>query len=197
MDSNLGAIIQYAPSEEQSFMLGVTRTSNQEGMGYNPFRSGRGWAIVGEYTQAVNDKLTLRINPFYDYAPAPNGIGGEGNFGMVGSAEYQICDQVATFIRTGFGTNQELGGTAEVSFGAHISPFSSREGDYLGIAYGVFQNDGSEAVNSTEKVLEVFYNCQITDWFAIVPHIQYVVDPAFNDQEDETIFFGVQAVITF
>ncbi len=194
VDSNMGGIIQYAPSDEQWFMVAAARTSSS--MGYNPFRSGRGLAIVGEYGQSLTEDLTLRVNPFYTYDAAPNDApGGEDNYGLVASIEYQAWDNVATFVRTGVAANDEMSGTFEFSCGTHINPFSSRENDYLGIAYGIY--DTGAGADGKEQVVEVFYNFQINDYFGIVPHFQYVMEPAGDKQAEDTTFIGVQAVITF
>lgn len=195
VDSQLGGIIQYAPCEEQWFMLGAVRTAEDIEMGDNPFQSGRGWALVGEYGKTVMDgDLTFRVNPFYRYDASGDdeGCGGSPAGGLAGSVEYNVSDKVVTFIRTGYSIAEETGDAFDFSIGAQISPFSSREADYLGVAYGVFKPEG-EAEHTREQVLEIFYNFQVNDYFSINPHIQYVADPAYSDRSDAVIM-GVQAV---
>ena len=68
--------------------------------------------------------------------------------------------------------------------GANIKLFPSREDDFLGISYGVFKGqtpcDGERAEHNREQVLEVMYSFQVNDYFKVVPHFQYIANPAYS-----------------
>ena len=82
----------------------------------------------------------------------------------------------------------------------NIKLFPSREDDFLGISYGVFKGqtpcDGERAEHNREQVLEVMYSFQVNDYFKVVPHFQYIANPAYSTSS-ENILWGVQAVFSF
>ncbi len=195
VDSNLGGIVQYAPNDKQTLMLGAARTCTEPG--FNPFSDGRGYTIIGEYTHSMADgKFLCRINPYYENTE----YGGEDRFGLAGSIEYQCGEYVSTFVRTGIANNNNMGNTFDFSVGAHFSGIPSRENDYLGVAFGLVNPgtpDEEEPVSRREYVMEVMYNLHINDYVSIVPHFQYIGNPSFNEEHDQAVIFGVQAVLSF
>ena len=201
VDSNLGAIFQAELAPNQHGMIAISRTCTSSG--YNPFGSGRGYAVVGEYAYyTADEKTVLRLNPFIDSVAGSDAKGSDCsriNYGLAGSIEYAACDKVDLFLRSGFGAKQELGASFDVSVGTNIRPFSSREDDFLGIAYGVFKAANSESdatENSRQGVLEVIYSFQINDYVKIVPHCQYIHNPSYAATSDQTVI-GVQTVFSF
>ena len=48
----------------------------------------------------------------------------------------------------------------------------------------------------SEYVLEAMYSLQINDYWKLVPHLQYIKDPAYSGESDAVIM-GVQAVFSF
>ncbi len=203
VDSNLGGVFQFQIDDSSWFMLGAARTVTEPG--FNPFRSGRGASYVGEYGRTFADgKGAFRINPFLNNQEVEKANGDTKlayNYGLAGSVEYTFSDRVAVFARAGFSARSEYGTDNDFSVGTHVRPFASRENDYFGVAFGMFKPGGDAettgANGNHEKVVELMYNAAITDRLFIVPHLQFIVDPAGNDATDSEIFWGVQAVFNF
>lgn len=197
VDSNLGGIIQQEINENSYVMAAVARTCTESG--YNPFRSGRGIAAVGEYAYTFADgDATVRINPFFDAVDVDGKT--DNNWGLVGSIEYAVSDNTTVYARTGFSGDDELGNAFELSFGTHIAPFASRPDDIFGIAYCFTKPAGCDAedseVSNSENVLEVIYSYQVCDSVKVVPHFQYIHGGAESVEKDQCIF-GVQTVFSF
>lgn len=205
VDSNLGGILQVELDRNNYMMVGVSRTGGDSG--YNPFNSDNcdGYAVVGEYGHIFADgATTLRINPFYTSMDVDMDDGsGERrrqNAGLVASIEYTPCDSLTVYSRAGFAAKQYLSNSAEVSVGANVKIIPSREDDFFGVSYGVFKGqtpcDGERTENNREQVLEVMYSFQVNDYFKVVPHFQYIANPAYSTA-NENVLWGVQAVFSF
>lgn len=205
VDSNLGGILQVELDRNNYMMVGVSRTGGDSG--YNPFNSDNcdGYAVVGEYGHIFADgAATLRINPFYTSMDVDMDDGsGERrrqNAGLVASIEYTPCDSLTVYSRAGFAAKQYLSNSAEVSLGANVKIIPSREDDFFGVSYGVFKGqtpcDGERTENNREQVLEVMYSFQVNDYFKVVPHFQYIANPAYSTA-NENVLWGVQTVFSF
>ncbi len=199
-DSNLGAVFQYAPDSQRYFMAAVSRTGCE--MGYNPFRSDSdGYAIVAEYGQLLADgSATLRLTPFYENVDEAEGR--HDRCGIAASIEYSPCEALTLYARAGVATKQALGGTAEFSCGATLRPCSHREDDFLGLSYGLFKHRNSDEHDSPtehnrEHVVELMYSFQLCEQVKIVPHFQYIHNPAYRADTDHAGIFGVQTVLAF
>ncbi len=204
VDSNAGAVVQVELGRKNYVMAAVSRTGVE--MGYDPLNGeSDGYCVVGEYGHFFAEgKGTLRLNPFFQVIDTESEDGTtrrRRNAGLVGSVEYSPADCISLFLRSGFGAKQDLGNAAEISFGAHVHPFPAREDDFFGISYGVFKGtapylaeDG--AGHNRESVLELTYSLQVNKWFKIVPHFQYIHDPAYRATRDACVY-GVQGVFSF
>ena len=194
--ANLGAIVQYELDTESYVMLGFSRETTS--YGYNPFHHGSSYMLVGEYGRTLLDgDATLRINPFY--RQVEEGDKNRQNAGLAASIEYAVCDEVTIFARSGFGAKQDLGAAFDFSCGAQIQGISGREDDYLGVAFGVFKGTNTvdePTTNMREHVLEAYYSLQLNDYCKLMPHIQYVKNPAYSEESDAVVA-GVQAVFSF
>ena len=200
VDSNLAAVVQVELSRNSYAMVGVTRTGCMPG--YNPFKSDNcdGYAVVGEYGRILADgDVTIRINPFYTSADVDledgKGEKRRQNAGLVGSVEYTPCERVTLYSRAGFAAKQYLRSSAEFTVGTHVNLIPSREDDFFGISYGVFKAQ-TPAEHHREHVLEAVYSLQLNDYLKVVPHVQYVANPAYST-EDEAFIWGVQTVFSF
>ncbi|MBR4108566.1 MAG: carbohydrate porin [Akkermansia sp.] len=202
-DSNLGGVLQVELNSSNYIMLGISRSGAE--YGDNPFDSDsiNGYAVVAEYGHLFADGAgTLRINPFF--TQTDEDVDGTGersrrNAGLVASVEYSPCDTLTVYTRAGFAARQYLSNSAEFSVGANVKVLPSREDDFLGVSYGVFKGRNSLAEpteNEREQVLELMYSLQINDYFKIVPHWQFIMDPAYADKNNESIW-GVQTVFSF
>lgn len=197
-DSNLGAILQVEINRNNYAMIGFSREVVAE-FGDNPFNSngaGSSYMVVGEWGHIFADgAATLRLNPFYRQCEGWDGDI-ERNFGLAGSIEYTVNDGLTVYARTGVAHKQEMGAAFDFSCGANYKLIPSREDDFLGVAYGVFK-PAAPAVNNREQVIELMYSCQVTDNFKILPHVQFIANPAYNPAEDNVTLFGVQGVYSF
>lgn len=200
-DSNLGGILQAELTRKDYVMAAASRTDTEAG--YDPFNTtGKGYCVVGEYGHIFGDgKAITRLNPFFQQSEEETEDGSKTRrtAGLAGSVEYTPVDAVTLFARAGFGAKQDLGNAADFSVGGTFRLIPGREDDFLGIAYGVFKGTNSEEEPTThnrEQSLEVMYSLQVTDYFKLVPHFQYIHNPAYRECRDETLT-GIQAVFSF
>jgi porin len=94
------------------------------------------------------------------------------------------------------------------------SPFSTRNNDTAGIDFGIgrvstraanLDKDSGVTPRTTEELIELTYQAQLTPWLIIQPDLQYVINPGggLQDPDDTThnlrneLVGGARAVITF
>ncbi len=193
-DANAGAVLQVELSRRSYAMIGISRETTS--YGHNPFSgSGSSYMVVGEYGRSILDgAATIRITPFFRQIEEENT--NHSNFGLAASIEYTICDNLTIYARSGFGAHQEYGNAFDFSCGANINLIPSRENDFLGVALGVFKGC-APAANNREFVAEAMYSFQVNDYFKIVPHIQYIANPAYDAGNSDAVLMGVQGVLSF
>ena len=202
IDSNVGGLVQVQIGKKNYVMAGVTRTGTMPG--YDPINSdGTGYTVMGEWGHYFKQgKGVLKITPFFTMLDDDT-MEGESehhrNAGVVGSVQYTINDYLTVFVRGGVAAKQEYGNAAELTGGLRAKLIPSRKNDYLGLAYGVFKgkNDGEEEYyNGRETVLEAYYNLQVNKYFRLMPHIQYIHNPAYRDNNDSVVA-SFQGVLSF
>ena len=214
-DSNVGAVLQVEFGRKNYVMLAASRSG--VAMGYDPLNGDSdGYCIVGEYGHIFNEgKGVLRIDPFFtmtDEDAEDVTTKHRRNAGIVGSVEYSPNDRLTVYTRAGVAAKQYLSAAAELSVGANVHLISSRPDDFFGVSYGVFKGQtpygqGSddeegeadaepEHGHHRETVLELMYSVQLTDFFKVVPHFQYIHNPAYRACRDAHIW-GVQGVLSF
>lgn len=199
VSNNLGLVLQMELDKKNYIMFSFAKNNTQAGT--NPFHWARGYVLIGEWGHSqIDDKLIMRINPFFQALEG----GSDGNnktvynAGITGSAEYAPCQRHSYFIRIGYGARQSLGPSGELSFGSNIKFFSSQPDDFLGIAYGFFKPiSSSEIVNKHEEILEIMYSFQINDYIKIIPHIQFIRNPARNPSKKNQFLMSIQSVLSF
>lgn len=193
-DANLGAILQVELDRQSYAMLGFTREATT--YGDNPFSgNSNSYLLVGEYGRTIlGGDATIRFNPFFRQVETETG--NHSNFGLAASIEYALRDEVTLFARAGFGANQEYGNAFDFSCGANIKLIPSREDDFLGLAMGVFKGC-TPADNNREFVAEAMYSYQVNDYFKVIPHIQYIANPAYDAENSDALLMGVQGVFSF
>ncbi len=199
-DSNLGALVQWEMSPNSYVMAAASRTGCE--MGDNPFNPATdGYALVLEYGHVFAEgKATWRVTPFYEGVEMNGRC--HGRTGFATSLEYTPWEPLTLYARAGLATRQCLGGTAEWSCGATWAPFTSREDDFIGLSYGLFKHRNSDetgepTAHAREHVLELLYNCQLCDHVKLVPHIQYIRNPAYRADTSHACLVGVQTVLSF
>ncbi len=212
VDSNVGALAQVQIGKKNYVMAGVTRTGTLPG--YDPINSDSdGYVVMGEWGHYFREgKGVVKITPFFQMLDINIGNGDSKhhrNGGVVGSVQYTINDYVTVFVRGGVAAKQQYGDAAELTGGLRAKLIPSRKDDHLGIAYGVFKGqnpagwyytDSGEPLadnyHCRETVLEAYYNLQLGRYFRVMPHIQYIHDPAYSDNNDSVVA-GVQGVLSF
>ncbi len=203
-DSNLGALLQVELNRDSYAMFAASGTGTE--MGYNPFDpTGSGYCLVAEYGHTFAEgTATWRFTPFYENAElvTDSGTRHRSRTGFATSLEYCPWDCLTLYARAGLATHQALGGTAEVSGGAMWCPFAAREDDFIGLSYGLFKHRnadeaGEPTAHAREHVVELMYNLQLNRHVKIVPHYQYVHNPAYRADTSHASLFGVQTVFSF
>jgi carbohydrate-selective porin OprB len=123
----------------------------------------------------------------------------EANYGFGLSLDQELSDGLAAFARYG-SQRESLSQIAQAwSVGLQASGAAlGREGDTLGIAYGVaIIGDDWEAAESgnwgNEEHLELYYNYQVNDSLAISPNLQWVQNPNGETDNDDVWVFGLRA----
>jgi hypothetical protein len=101
------------------------------------------------------------------------------------------------FMRAGYADD---GGTLverTISVGAGYS--LNEEGDYLGLGVNWGRPDKQSTGDDAEDqyLLETYYRWQALDHPQLVPSLQYIVDPAYNPEEDSLWVFAVRMRATF
>ena len=208
-DANLGVILQQELNESNYIMGAISRTDSDYRS--NPFRfsDGHGYLVVGEWGYVFADgDATFRLTPFYQHIDN-DGESNQRNWGVGASIEYTLCDACTVYARTGIARYDELGNAAELSLGTHLKLIPSREDDFLGISYGIFRgatnNDEAPAYideeteregHKYEQVLEITYSLQLNDYLKLMPHYQFIQNPAYRSTSHESIW-GVQTVLSF
>ena len=208
-DANLGVILQQELNESNYLMGALSRTDSTYRS--NPFNFGDGhsYVVVAEWGHIFADgDATFRLTPFYQGIDN-KGESNDRNWGVAASIEYALCDTCTVYARTGIARYDELGNSAELSMGTHVKLIPSREDDFLGISYGIFKgainNDEApsyideeteEPGHKHEQVVEVMYSLQVNDYFKIVPHYQFIKNPAYRSTSHESLW-GVQTVFSF
>lgn len=208
-DGNLGVVYQQELNPTNYVMGAISRTDSTYRSNPFNFDNGHGYVVVAEWGHIFADgDATFRLMPFYQSIDN-EGTSDDRNWGVAASIEYALCDACTVYARTGIARYDELGNAAELSFGTQLKLIPSREDDFLGISYGIFKgarnNEGAPAYideetgregHNREQVVEVMYSLQVNDYLKIVPHYQFIQNPAYRSVSQESIW-GVQTVFSF
>jgi len=78
--------------------------------------------------------------------------------------------------------------------------FEGRDDDVLGLGYarGVFSDHAKSSYpQDSESVLELYYNCRVTDGFNVTPSLQYVANPGGASGVSDAVVLAVRTQVTF
>ena len=196
---NLGAIAMHQ-IDERNYVIG-TLTRNCTKRGHNPFSGSflGSYYLSGEYGHTFNDgKSIIRFSPFIARSE-DTASGKHVNGGISGSFEYKPNSAMTYYVRSGFSFRDDINPGATISAGFQARPFAARPQDYIGLSAGVFKAtkpvDGS-TYNNREYVVEAMYSYQLNKHVQIVPHMQFLWDPAYSDV-DYGMVWGLMTVLTF
>jgi porin len=67
----------------------------------------------------------------------------------------------------------------------------------LGLNWGQPNEDTFGPDLDDQYTVELFSRLQVTEYLQITPDIQYVIDPALNQEADESWVFGLRARLVF
>jgi porin len=217
--TSLAARVQYAPNDNWSFRLGAfDETPNDPN---NPKNQRVDWSkgtlLIGEATYLSEDGL--RINA--------GGWGYTSEFQPILSADkvgknmggYALIE--GPLYRESIDTDQGLNGFVRVGtandrinqfshyLGAGVvytGPFKSRDEDQIGFAIAAAGNgrDFKRSIRMAggtpedyETNLELTYRAQLTDWLAIQPDVQYVINPGAVGGLRHALVLGVRLEIGY
>lgn len=209
-DANLGLVLQQELNAENYVQFAFSRTDSTYRSNPFNFGDGHGYVLVGEWGHNFADgDGTFRLTPFYQSIDN-EGESNQRNWGVSASAEYTLSDTCTVYTRAGLARYAELGNAAEWSVGTHVRLLPGREDDFLGLAYGIFRGarnniegapayideENGHAGHNREQVVELVYNLQVNDYLRIMPHYQFIKNPAYRSASHESLW-GVQTVLSF
>jgi len=115
-------------------------------------------------------------------------------WGVNASWQQWITDKWLPFVRGGY--TEDSGSLLEKSLTAGIGyqPVPMRGVIGLGFNWGK-PNQASFAGADDQYTTELFWRYQLTKELAVTPSIQYIKDPALNEEEDSLWVFGIRARI--
>jgi len=151
-------------------------------------------------------KGNYRFTLWYD-AETVSRVDGTGserdNLGFGLSFDQQLSDKVTAFLRYGR-ADQDLRDVEHFwSVGARWKgPFAARPADefVFGVSQAVMGRDFRRAntpSTSQETLFEMYYNIQITEWMALKPDVQVILNPGANDSNDVGVVAGLRLQLAF
>ncbi len=117
--------------------------------------------------------------------------GTEAGWGIGLSVDQWVHEKVGLFARFGYQNKEVYEVPWFWSVGAHLQGIiPSRDEDVLGLGVaGLKANDRLES-SGTELHLESYYRIVLSEHFAVSPHLQYVIHPKGNSDNDN-VFAGM------
>jgi len=174
-----------------------------------------GWAWFGEvgHNYDLLEGGVIKLGGYYASSEFTNFTDGNTERGL--GAFYAVLDQrvlssetssfgMSFFLRGGVTPDDEVATVEAYLDGGVVFDNVLMDNDALGFAFSQtwfgddYQNDaraGGDDVSSSEIVLEATYQFKVTEWFAVQPDLQYIIDPHFS--MDNALVVGARAVIIF
>jgi porin len=121
-----------------------------------------------------------------DVAATPEG------WGLTFTAQKFVCDKYLPFFRFGYSDGDAALMQTTFSTGIGVQR-ENRDVAGIGLSWGS-PADGSLRDQFTS---EAFYRFQLTQFLAVTPNVQLIVDPALNPGTDVIGFFGIRLRATF
>jgi porin len=157
---------------------------------------------------------TARFEELLATAQAGSAIEARGNSGVYLRGETQLWQSptitgrtLTGFSRLGLARGKFNLFDAFVSGGLTLSaPLASRPDDALGVAFAWARaGDGARsaallsggALDSGELAIELTWRAQITDWLAVQPDMQYVINPGLDPGLDDVFAVGLRAQLSW
>jgi porin len=215
--TSLAVRAQYAPNDNWSLRFGAfDETSNDPN---NPKQQQIDWRkgplFVGEASYVADNGLrvnaggwgyTSEFQPILSTDKVGNNIGA---YGLIEGPLYREKSEegqgLSGFVRVGF-ANERINQFSHYMGGGvvYTGPFKSRDDDQVGFAIAAAGNGddfkrsvrmGGGNPEDYETNLELTYRTQLTDWLAIQPDIQYIIDPGAVGGLRNALALGVRVEI--
>ncbi|NLJ29496.1 MAG: hypothetical protein GX433_16015 [Deltaproteobacteria bacterium] len=130
--------------------------------------------------------------------PNVAGEGTERGWGVGLSLDQRVHEKVGLFARLGYQNDEVYEVPWFWSVGSNLKGIIPCRGDDeigLGVA-GLKANDDLKH-DGTEYHLEAYYRIALSEYFAITPDIQYVINPLGNDSNDDVVAGMVKGQFSF
>lgn len=174
-----------------------------------------GWAWFGE--TGLNYKLlghgVFKLGGFYatgDFANFASGATEEGLGAVYAIIDDQLLDPaddpfgLSLFCRGSFTPDKDLATVSAYVDGGLVLDSLIMDNDSLGLAvsqtwfadaYRTASARGGNPVTSTETIIEATYNAAITNWLAVQPDLQYVIDSHYSGRN--ALVLGARCSLVF
>jgi len=103
-----------------------------------------------------------------------------------------VDDRWMPFLRAGYA--KDGGSVLETSLAAGLGYYRANSRDLFGLGLAVGQpNESTFAPDLEEQyTAELFYRIQLSEAFAVTPDVQFIVNPALNQDEDQIVVLGLR-----
>jgi len=214
-------VVAYVEPVEGLFVQGAVYAGdagpNQSGNHGFEWRTGgsAGWAWFGEagYRYRLAGEGVFKVGGYFstgDFTDFGNGATREGLGAIYALVDHRLLEAenapigLTTFIRGGVTPDESLATVAASITGGLTADQLLFDEDVLGfgVSHTIFGDEylfatrlGGAPVTSTETVLEWTYQVPVSNWLAIQPGLQYIIDPHFSG--DDATVLGVRAELLF
>ena len=199
-DANLGIAIAAYLSDHIYVMAGINDAGSDPTKG---FKSIETFFTNNDYFKSVEVGWTCsqdrhffdNIHLTYWHSDGSEVTASLPGWGVAFSGAWYVKDKIMPFIRGGFA---EDGGTLlQKSLTAGIGYYPKAKGNLLGTAIGWGEVNESTWAEGLENqvTMELFYRLQLSSRLAVTPDIQYIINPALNDQQSSIFLWGVRGRI--
>ncbi|MBR0191481.1 MAG: carbohydrate porin [Thermoguttaceae bacterium] len=201
-DYAFGGMLWWEPIDQFSVGLGVQSNSGWDDVFHNVF------AIleVGWHPVFNGHQGNYR---FFGWTSAHSESEGEdgtmvdayNNRGWGFSFDQEITCHFGLWCRYGSQLNEDFNDIkSHVSAGFQFMNFFWRPDDTFGVGYGLAEitdalRDSLDNAGN-ESHLEIYYRCQLRDWLAITPNVQWVKNPGGNADENDVVVVGFRGTFS-
>lgn len=126
------------------------------------------------------------------HTDARTDAGTPSSWGVAFTAQEFVCDKWLPFFRAGYSDGGAALMQATVSTGLGYQR-ENRDVAAFGFSWG---KPATGALRD-QYTLETFYRFQMTEYLAVTPDVQLVIDPALNSSVDALAFFGLRLRTAF
>jgi porin len=215
--TSLAVRAQYAPNDNWSFRFGafdaVPNDPNRPK--HMKISWSQGTLFVGEVIHVTDNGIrvnlggwgyTSEFQPILSIDKVGNNIGG---YGLIEGPIYREPGEedqgLSGFIRVGYANERINQFSHYIGAGVvYTGPCKSRDEDQIGFALAAAGNGddfkgatrlAGDAPNDYETNLELSYRAQLTDWLAVQPDIQYIINPGAVSGLRDALALGIRLEI--